>query len=89
MNANENSNNQLICQCCGMPLDESTFSKELDGTTNNEYCKWCYSNGEFKYHNMNELIEFCANNLASEEFSPEQMRAYMSDMLPKLKYWKK
>ena len=23
--------NKLICQCCGMPLDESTVSKEIDG----------------------------------------------------------
>ena len=21
--------NKLICQCCGMPLDESTFSRKL------------------------------------------------------------
>ena len=34
---------QLICQCCGMPLDDSTISKEPDGTFNEEYCKWCYT----------------------------------------------
>lgn len=31
---------KLICQCCGMPLDDSTTSKEIDGTFNEEYCKW-------------------------------------------------
>ena len=30
---------QLICQCCGMPLDDSTISKETDGSFNEEYCK--------------------------------------------------
>ena len=30
---------QLICQCCGMPLDDSSISKETDGTFNEEYCK--------------------------------------------------
>ena len=40
---------QLICQCCGMPLDDSTISKEPNGDFNEEYCKWCYSDGEFKY----------------------------------------
>ena len=25
---------QLICQCCGMPLDDTTISKEKDGTFN-------------------------------------------------------
>ena len=31
---------KLICQCCGMPLDDSSISKENDGTFNEEYCKW-------------------------------------------------
>ncbi|MGM9600850.1 MAG: helix-turn-helix domain-containing protein, partial [Faecousia sp.] len=38
---------KLICQCCGMPLDDSTISKETDGDFNEEYCKWCYADGEF------------------------------------------
>ena len=25
---------QLICQCCGMPLDDTCISKETDGTFN-------------------------------------------------------
>ena len=40
---------QLICQCCGMPLEDATISKEPDGAFNEEYCKWCYTDGEFKY----------------------------------------
>ena len=32
---------KLICQCCGMPLDDSTIGKETDGSFNEEYCKWC------------------------------------------------
>ena len=40
---------KLICQCCGMPLDESSISKEVDGTFNEEYCKWCYTDGAFVY----------------------------------------
>ncbi len=38
---------QLKCQCCGMPLEDSIISKEKDGVFNEEYCKWCYSNGDF------------------------------------------
>ena len=30
---------QLICQCCGMPLDDDFISKEPDGEFNEEYCK--------------------------------------------------
>ena len=46
---------QLICQCCGMPLEDSTTSKEPNGEFNEEYCKWCYTDGEFKYSSKEEL----------------------------------
>ena len=80
---------QLICQCCGMPLEDSIISKETDGIFNEEYCKWCYADGEYTYDNMDDLIEYCAEHMANEHFSPEQVRAYMKDMLPKLNYWKR
>ena len=38
---------KLICECCGMPLDDDNTSKETDGYFNEEYCKWCYSDGEY------------------------------------------
>ena len=79
---------KLICQCCGMPLDDSTISKEKDGTFNEEYCKWCYSEGEFTYDNIDDLLNFCAEHMANENWTSEQVRAYMADMLPKLNYWK-
>lgn len=79
---------QLVCQCCGMPLEESAISKETDGTFNEEYCKWCYSDGKFTYNNIDDLIDFCAGHMANESWSSEQVRAYLKDMLPKLNYWK-
>lgn len=79
---------QLVCQCCGMPLEDSTISKETDGSFNEEYCKWCYSDGKFTYNNIDNLIDFCAEHMANESWSSEQVRAYMKDMLPKLNYWK-
>ena len=38
---------ELLCQCCGMPLEDSTTSRETDGNFNEEYCKWCYADGEY------------------------------------------
>ena len=38
---------QLVCQCCGMTLEDSVISKETDGVFNEEYCKWCYADGSF------------------------------------------
>ena len=37
---------QLICQCCGMPFDEDgVISQEPDGSYNEDYCRWCYTDG--------------------------------------------
>ena len=80
---------QLICQCCGMPLEDSNISKEKNGFFNEEYCKWCYADGEYMYHNMDDLIDVCVNHMANEQFAPDQVRMYMRDMLPKLNYWKR
>ena len=38
---------KLFCKCCGMPLEDCNISKETDGEFNEEYCKWCYSEGDF------------------------------------------
>ena len=79
---------QLVCQCCGMPLEDADISKETDGFFNEEYCKWCYADGEYMYHDMDDLIEICVKNMANESVSAEQARAHMRNMLPKLDYWK-
>lgn len=80
---------QLMCQCCGMPLDDSNTSKEKSGAFNEEYCKWCYYDGKYMYHDMDTLIDVCVSHMTDEKTSPEQVRAYMKEMLPKLDYWKK
>lgn len=79
---------QLICQCCGMPLEDSMISKEPNGVFNEEYCKWCYADGKYMYHNMDDLIDVCVNHMTSEQFSAKQARQYMEELLPKLNYWK-
>ena len=79
----------LICQCCGMPLEDGNISKETDGFFNEEFCKWCYADGEYTYDNMDDLIDYCAEHMENENFRPEQIRAYMREMLPKLNYWKR
>ena len=41
------SSRQLVCRCCGKSLEDSDISKETDGNFNEEYCKWCYADGEY------------------------------------------
>lgn len=38
---------ELVCQCCGMPLEDGNIGKDADGSYNEEYCKWCYADGEY------------------------------------------
>lgn len=81
------SPSKLICQCCGMPLEDEIMSKEKDGSINEEYCKWCYKDGNFTYNDMESLISFCENTMSNETFSKQQVRDYMNNLLPKLKHW--
>lgn len=78
---------KLICQCCGMPLDDDTTSREIDGTFNEEYCKWCYHDGKFVYTNIEELTEFLIGHMSNEDWPPEQARAYFEAKLPQLNHW--
>lgn len=80
---------KLICQCCGMPLDDDNIiCHDRDGSFNEDYCKWCYSDGMHTYNNMDELIDVCVNNMVSDNFSEQQVRSYLKELLPKLYYWK-
>ena len=83
------SPNQLICQCCGMPLDDAIIGKNKDGTLNEDYCQWCYADGTYTYSNMDDLIDVCVGHMVNENFSEEQARIYLKQTLPKLDYWKK
>lgn len=80
---------QLICQCCGMPLEDSNTSKEKDGFFNEQYCKWCYADGEYMYSDMDDLIEVCVKNMVNERYSEADVRNYLHETLPKLDYWKR
>ncbi len=78
---------KLVCQCCGMPLDDSSISKEVDGTFNEEYCKWCYTDGKFVYTSLEELTDFLVGHMSNDKWPPEQARAFFEAQLPKLNYW--
>ena len=79
----------LICQCCGMPLQDEIIGRDQDGTLNEDYCKWCYADGTYTYSDMDDLIDVCIPHMVNESFTEEQARAYMKEMLPKLDYWKR
>ena len=80
---------RLVCQCCGMPLEDAMIGRDKDGALNEDYCKWCYADGTYTYGDMDELIDVCIPHMMKEGFTEEQARAYMKQMLPNLDYWKR
>lgn len=80
---------KLVCQCCGMPLEDSVLSREPDGSLNEEYCKWCYTEGKFAYSSLEELLDFLEGTMSNESWTPKQVRTYLQGCLPQLKHWKK
>lgn len=81
---------KLICQCCGMPLeDDASVSREPDGSLNEEYCKWCYDQGRFVYSSLEELTDFLVEHMSNENWTKEQARIYFEAQLPQLSHWRK
>ena len=79
---------KLICQCCGMPLDDSSISKEPDGAFNEDYCKWCYTDGTFVYTDLDELTDFLVRHTSNENWPAAEARTFYENQLPKLKHWR-
>ena len=81
---------QLVCQCCGMPLSEDgMISREPDGSFNEDYCTWCYTDGRFAYESKDALLDFLIAHMTDPENTPEAERRAMYDgYLSQLKHWK-
>ena len=80
---------QLWCQCCGMPLTEDAqISREPDGSFNEDYCTWCYTNGAFTYPSKEKLIDFLLSHTPNPDQRPEpERRAWLDSYLSRLKHW--
>lgn len=78
---------KLVCQCCGMPLVDDYISKESDGSFNEEYCKWCYSEGKFVYTSIDQLVDFLMEHSANGQLTEEESRRFYEKELRKLNHW--
>lgn len=82
--------NKEICQSCGMPLDsEAVKGTEKNGLKSNEYCKYCYENGEFKHPKMSleEMQNNVKNQMKKLELHDYAIQKAIN-ILPALKRWK-
>lgn len=76
----------LICQCCGMPLEDDILGRETDGILNEDYCRWCYDEGAFLTDcTMEEMIDLCLPHMQGDK---QAARTYLESVLPTLKRWK-
>ena len=80
-----------FCQSCGMPIIEPAMQgTETDGSLSDDYCRHCYSNGDFTYEaDLDDMIEGCAPYLMKETgMSRDEAVSLMGAMLPNLKRWR-
>ena len=70
---------QLVCQCCGMPLEEASLSREPDGAINEDYCKWCYADGNRPIRAWTSSST-SVRSMASEQWPAGQVRAYLAGL---------
>ena len=86
-----------FCQSCGMPLTKNEdCGTNADGSTNFDYCQYCYKDGKFLQDvTMDEMIEHCAqfvdevNKQMPTPMTKEEYKQMMQGFFPMLKRWRK
>ena len=87
---------QKFCQSCGMPLRDEVLGTNADGTKNEDYCMYCYKDGQFLQDcTMEEMIEHCAqfvnevNKGLPQPITKEEYKQMIQQYFPMLKRWRK
>ena len=80
-----------ICQSCGMPIQSiDDLGKNIDGSINEDYCKYCYQDGKFIDDvTMEEYIDMCSEYGEQAGMTNEEMKEMCTKLFPTLKRWKK
>ena len=85
-----------FCQSCGMPLTSADdCGTNADGSTNFDYCKYCFKDGAFMQDmTMEEMIDHCAqfvdevNKQMPKPMTRDQYKQMMRGFFPMLKRWR-
>jgi len=85
-----------FCQSCGMLLTrQEDFGTNADGSTNFDYCRYCYHEGAFLQDlTMDGMIEHCAqfvdqfNKNTGQNLTPEEYKVMLRQYYPNLKRWR-
>lgn len=80
---------EKICQSCGMPMQQGDLGTNVDGSVNQDYCKYCYTNGEFiDKVSMDEYIKMCSQFGSQAGMTNKEMEMFCRKLFPTLKRWK-
>lgn len=86
-----NHENQKFCQSCAMPLyNDEVLGTNEDGSKNEDYCIYCFIDGEFTSdRSMEEMMNFCIEKMceAHPDMDKSEASSMMKDVFPKLKRW--
>lgn len=80
------------CQSCGMPLGVGFYGTNADGTASNEYCKFCFEEGNFREPNLtlDQMIGRSVANMVDDlNFEQNAAEELAQKVIPTLKRWKK
>lgn len=84
-------NSNRICQSCCMPLNEPSRGTEADGEKSQDYCNYCYKNGEFTQPDstLEMMINISAKIWAEKDpnVTVEEAKTQLKKKLPTLKRW--
>ena len=87
--------NMVFCQSCSMPLESNDIKgSEKNGSISEDYCIYCYENGEFTSDmTMDEMIDFCFDKIKEigkedPNFNNKEVLSQMKQFFPQLKRWK-
>lgn len=83
--------NMKFCQSCAMPMTEDDYGTNADGSRNEDYCHYCFKDGEFTNDiSMEEMIEFCIpKTVEATDMDDETVRRMYDEIFPQLKRWMK
>lgn len=79
-----------ICQSCGMPLDSpDILGTNKDGSANQDYCRFCFKNGEFTnpYLTMAGMKTTVRIEMEKQKAAPDIIEKSVN-IVPNLKRWK-
>ena len=83
---------QEHCQSCGMRLGPGFYGTNQNTTISNDYCKYCFENGQFREPNitLEEMIGRSVANMKDEEgVTEEEAVKLATNTIPNLTRWRK